>query len=378
MTTTAWIWLFSGAGAALFFGAGMLLAAARRVAVAAPIVLAGGDGDDASVAGGAGDDPTATGGLTWSQLEDRDEGRDLPTTNLQSDLLERVLFAEADARSTRLELAQQVQATQQREAAIAAERAEAGQALAHEGEVRRRSEAAAEKAKAESGARAHEIAELRARVAEAPSTEVVVALRHDLAVAREQARSREASLARLSEEGAGQAARLAELDSLAADCARLKAENGELRARELRGLASGRAAAVPPPPRDVRLTMPGMGLGPSPPGQALQALVDDLTRRRRVRAAVVADELGLVVASSGNNGDELAAAGVVIAHAGAQAGSLLPVGRLRRVSVQDEHDLTITVCPLAAAEGDLSLVTLTLESAAAEPASATGGARTLS
>jgi predicted regulator of Ras-like GTPase activity (Roadblock/LC7/MglB family) len=93
-------------------------------------------------------------------------------------------------------------------------------------------------------------------------------------------------------------------------------------------------------------------------GKALQALVEDLATRGAIRAVVIADELGLVVAAAGEQADEMAAAGVVIARAGAQARQLLPVGKLRRIVVEDEDDVALTVRPLDLEDGTLCLVTL--------------------
>ena len=371
MTAMTWVWALAAGGAALFFCAGLLAAGARRVA-----------------------------GVTVAAEDDRADDVDVPTTNLQDGLLQRVLFAEADARATRLELEQQVALLSEREAESERQRAEQ-QALVREREReiaelgatlegertrarvhvgerdgQRESEhgrqlaelrAAVERAREEALRGQEELASWKARAAAAPDADELAALRHDLTVAREQTRARDVSLERAMEDGAAQAAALREIEPLRAELTRLKQENNEIRLRALRGGGPVRvgapAAARPLMAGGMPVVVPS-SLSASP-GPALQALVDDLTRRSRVRAAVVADELGLVVVSSGESGDELAAAGVVIAHAGAQAGQLLPVGRLRRVSMQDEHDLTITVSPLAAADGELSLVTLTLEESTA-------------
>jgi predicted regulator of Ras-like GTPase activity (Roadblock/LC7/MglB family) len=276
-----WVWALSAIGAALFFCTGMLVARLARASL---------PGGRAAIAVGDGRgqlDPDATIDIDHDLgTEAMERTADVPTAALQTDLLDRVLFAEADTRATRMELEEQVRLRRRSE------------------KVRERlaGELAAEKVGRAEAARAAETARVRAAELERrlllpedgsatpPSVKLIADLHHDLSI------------------------------------------------------------AAPPP---------------ASPAGALQALVEDLTRRRRVKAAVVADELGLVVASSGAHGDELAAAGVMIAHAGARAQKLLAAGSVRSVCVEDDGDLRITVWPLGAVEGELALVTLATSGTAA-------------
>jgi predicted regulator of Ras-like GTPase activity (Roadblock/LC7/MglB family) len=73
---------------------------------------------------------------------------------------------------------------------------------------------------------------------------------------------------------------------------------------------------------------------------------------------VITDGLGLVVASSGDYAEALAAYGAFLAGIGAKTRDALPLRELRQVVIQDEHDMTLTVRPIISAEDELSLVTL--------------------
>jgi predicted regulator of Ras-like GTPase activity (Roadblock/LC7/MglB family) len=96
------------------------------------------------------------------------------------------------------------------------------------------------------------------------------------------------------------------------------------------------------------------------PGNLLRAILEQETRGCDYTGAVIADELGLVVASTGEYGDALAAYGAFLAGVGAKTGDALPLHELRQVVVQDEHDMTLTVRPIATADDNFALVTLTM------------------
>jgi predicted regulator of Ras-like GTPase activity (Roadblock/LC7/MglB family) len=100
-------------------------------------------------------------------------------------------------------------------------------------------------------------------------------------------------------------------------------------------------------------------------GDVLRKLLDRETREGHLAGAAIADELGLVVASTGEYGDALAAYGAVLAGLGTKTREALPLHQLRQVIVQDDHNMTLTVRPIATAEDHFALVTL----AAGQPAS---------
>jgi predicted regulator of Ras-like GTPase activity (Roadblock/LC7/MglB family) len=111
------------------------------------------------------------------------------------------------------------------------------------------------------------------------------------------------------------------------------------------------------PPLSIHASPPRLEHG-SASGDVLRQLLDRETGSRQLAGAVIADELGLVVASTGEYGDALAAYGAVLAGLGNRTSEALPLHQLRQVTVQDDHDMTLTVRPIAAAEEHFALVTL--------------------
>jgi predicted regulator of Ras-like GTPase activity (Roadblock/LC7/MglB family) len=93
-------------------------------------------------------------------------------------------------------------------------------------------------------------------------------------------------------------------------------------------------------------------------GEALRSMLERETRGNGFAGAVIADEAGLVVASTGEHGDALAAYGAYLAGMGARTLEALPLHELRQVIVEDDHDAVLTVRPLASADANLALVTL--------------------
>src|SRR5262249_38708537 len=134
--------------------------------------------------------------------------------------------------------------------------------------------------------------------------------------------------------------RLAQLEDLSARFDALVDENDELRAQ--------RFLAEPPSPP----------LAPMPAANSWQLLVQRVSEVRSVRAAVVTDELGLVVASAGEYSDVLAAYGRHLADEGQRVRELLPLRTIRELTVHDDRDVTMTVRPLPVADSKLALVTL--------------------
>jgi predicted regulator of Ras-like GTPase activity (Roadblock/LC7/MglB family) len=93
-------------------------------------------------------------------------------------------------------------------------------------------------------------------------------------------------------------------------------------------------------------------------GDVLRTILDRETYGNGFTGAVIADELGLVVAAKGEYGDALAAYGAFLAGVGAKTRDALPLRELRQLTIQDDCDTTLTVRPIASAEDHLALVTL--------------------
>ena len=175
------------------------------------------------------------------------------------------------------------------------------------------------------------------------------ALKHELALSRETVRTQAEQLEELRQDKA-------RLQNIEADFAGSKRENARL-TDQVRDLRAQAYASKTPPMR--RIDAPERNV--STLGSALQSIVDREAQSSCVRNAVIADELGLLVAASGSSHeycDALAALGAYLADVGTKTRDVLPLHEVRQVVVRDDRDMTLTVRPLAAAEPGLALVTL--------------------
>lgn len=136
----------------------------------------------------------------------------------------------------------------------------------------------------------------------------------------------------------------AEIDELKADIARLTSENESLRAAAL--------GAPAPTPRAggqrSDLIVPDV----------LKHMVERIARIDHVRAAAVVENNGLVLASSGERSEALAAFGNYIRDAASRSTRLLPLGIAEEVIVRDVHGVVFSSRVLGKPEAELSLVTL--------------------
>jgi len=224
-----------------------------------------------------------------------------------------------------------------RSTAIAAERDD----LAIRVEALRAAQSELARASADRRALLDEIRDLRTRVRNEPEPVETAQLRHELVIASELARARADEAGRVRDENVRLRERLSQLEDLAARFDALVAENDELRAEHF--LVEPAAKAT---------------LEPMPTASSLQQLVQRVSEVRSVRAAVITDELGLVVASTGEYSDVLAAYGRHLADEGQRVRELLPLRTIRELTVHDDRDVTMTVRPLPVADSNLALVTL--------------------
>jgi predicted regulator of Ras-like GTPase activity (Roadblock/LC7/MglB family) len=142
--------------------------------------------------------------------------------------------------------------------------------------------------------------------------------------------------------------------------------------RALRGAGNGAFGAAPDPSRTTSagavhaLRTEGSTATNS---QALQAIVDREVASRGAQSAVIADEIGLVIAASSQgseHGEALAAFGVYLAEVGTRMRSALPLHEVRHVIVRDDRDTTLTVRPIEHGDHRFALVTLAEQKAAAQ------------
>jgi predicted regulator of Ras-like GTPase activity (Roadblock/LC7/MglB family) len=184
---------------------------------------------------------------------------------------------------------------------------------------------------------------------------------HDLSAARAQIERLRIDLMRSQKQGsdlqAEHKAASSELGDARGQLARLREE-----------LSSAKAVARPLPRTPLTVRAAGQKAG-----DVLQDLVDRVSRAAGVRCAVVADDLGLVVASQGELSEEVAAVGALFGRAGLQAQSVLPLHKVQRVTVEDDRNVTLTLRPVQTDEGDSGeLALITLATGAAEQRSTTG------
>ncbi|HET6336517.1 MAG TPA: hypothetical protein VFG30_25010 [Polyangiales bacterium] len=177
-------------------------------------------------------------------------------------------------------------------------------------------------------------------------------LRQELAVIREQLTTRERQIDSLRDENMKLRAADEDLSHTKRELAMLNEQHRVLRAQVF--------IAKPPAAPRPRTPTPTL----SATGRALQTIVDTETRLGRAKSAVIADELGLLVAASSATNeynDALAALGAYLADVGSKTRDILPLRKLRHVVVCDDHDVTLTVRPLAMDDPGLALVTLAVE-----------------
>ncbi|HEY8145397.1 MAG TPA: hypothetical protein VIG06_22095 [Kofleriaceae bacterium] len=93
--------------------------------------------------------------------------------------------------------------------------------------------------------------------------------------------------------------------------------------------------------------------------ESLAALLAALQVRCQVRGLALSDDLGLPIVGVGEDVSSLAAFAGYMGDIGRRAGDFLPLGPVRRVTVEDDSGATITACPFQAGPSRIALVALT-------------------
>ncbi len=203
-----------------------------------------------------------------------------------------------------------------------------------------------------------ELREAEGQLARSPSAETEQTLKQDLAIKVQLLRANEQRLVHLEEENAKLRQDTGGAAGVREERDRLRAENAQLRAKAFAGRPASSGSSILGGGGTVPLQAPPKGAGR---GHLFQTFVEQVSRMADVRCAVVADELGLVVASHGSLGDEVAAVGALLSRAGGKAIEVLPLRNVHRVTVEDDQRIILTLRPLPTREGrdsDLSLITL--------------------
>jgi len=113
-----------------------------------------------------------------------------------------------------------------------------------------------------------------------------------------------------------------------------------------------------PPPAMRVVSQPSRAPGERYTSDSLTALIGRLHGQRSVQAIALSDEMGLPIVGAGEDISSLAAFAGYIGDIGRKAGDFLPLGRVRRVTVEDEHDTTVAACPFEAGPSRIALVAL--------------------
>lgn len=143
-----------------------------------------------------------------------------------------------------------------------------------------------------------------------------------------------------------------------ADAAEVEAENARLRAASsdsasLRARVGELERELATVSRRATATQLGVKQGPGAAALAatmsrggLEGLVRHLAADPSVSAAVVSDELGLLVAGAGEGAEEMAAAAGYLAGVGDRTGALTHLGTATRIVVEDEQGAQVTATRL--------------------------------
>lgn len=143
-------------------------------------------------------------------------------------------------------------------------------------------------------------------------------------------------------------------DRAEALAARVASLEGELQAAQTRILPR----PARPPSRPLRSVPRGTN-GPRRTSDDLAELLGRMGSGQQMRAVALADELGLPIVGNGEDIASLAAFAGYMADIGRKGRDIVSLGVLRRVTVEDENDTTVTTSIVETGGATLALVTLT-------------------
>jgi hypothetical protein len=177
--------------------------------------------------------------------------------------------------------------------------------------------------------------------------------RRDVVIELEAARRRVIELEQVQDENAALRQQASEAAALGQKLATMEAE--------LRELRSHRPSTSPPPVPPVRVNRATMRTAGDERSKAdqLSALLARL-RVKNVRSIALADELGLPIVGHGEEVSSLSAFAGYVTDIGRKTRDFLPMGKIRRVTVEDENDGIVTACPMLGGEASITLITLTV------------------
>ena len=194
-------------------------------------------------------------------------------------------------------------------------------------------------------------------VADLPELEKIVAERDEFLLEIDVLRRRLEKVDALEE-------RLAESGALAEVNAHLAAQLEELtdEVEQLRALALVKGEASNANGSELRASNGADGK------PTLEGAIADVSSGGGHRSTVVADDLGFPVVGHGDHQEPLAALCGVLGDVRQRAKGLLPIGRVRRITLETEHGVTVSACSQDEADLNLTLATVTAGPAKETPA----------
>jgi|GEM_PF-3292412 len=136
---------------------------------------------------------------------------------------------------------------------------------------------------------------------------------------------------------------------------------GFLFARRSRaGASAQRPLGAPTLPRAQTARIPGRKAHKRAHTEAdLHQVLNSVASLPGMKAAVLADELGLPIAALGDHAEPLAAFAGFVDSVAEKSRTYLPLSRVHRITIEDDDRTTITAHPTPLGEGSIAIVTLT-------------------
>ncbi|MFW6324565.1 MAG: hypothetical protein ACOC0U_05820 [Desulfovibrionales bacterium] len=173
--------------------------------------------------------------------------------------------------------------------------------------------------------------DLKAREEELERLSDIEEKNRDLSLKAELLNEQLRDLQTIQEENQSLKAQLGELDSLHKELERLKKENSRLQSLGI---------VLKEPPAKPKISPSTESLG-----QAYQDVVSKLSQDDSSRGVVMADELGLLIAGTGDHMEAMAAMAAVYSNVSNRIESMLPFGEIEQVVIENTEKLTITMQP---------------------------------
>ena len=174
----------------------------------------------------------------------------------------------------------------------------------------------------------------------------VQAKNQDLVINVEKLSSQVTTMDSLKEENRLLKSDSQELSQLKEENLRLKSENQQLKAMGI---------IQEPSPEPIAVNA-SEGLGGS-----FQSIVNQLSQSESSRGVALADDLGLLIAGTGDHVEGMAGMAAVFSTICAKLDSLLPFGDIRHLNISNQSGLNLSMYPVAIEEDTLVMTTLSVD-----------------